>query len=164
MMQENRFYHCQSSKKKNIKPVQKGITNVTSCRSSMLSGMKNILGQLIKCLILLKYCSFLLLCKLLLSTFRSVSKIFHSPLSEPIMIKIFNRILLIHLFQFDLKQCTTTLKRRKIKLKKGEVKLNSVGINLKKVNSIFKKKKSNQNCHPNSPNDIYNNHKYHAHK
>ena len=31
------------------------ITNITSSRSSMLLGMKNFLGQLIKCLISLEY-------------------------------------------------------------------------------------------------------------
>ena len=31
-----------------------------------------------------------------------------------------------HLFQFDFKNCTTTLKRRKIKFSKKEVKLNTV--------------------------------------
>ena len=69
------------------------ITNITSSRSSMLSGMKNFLGHLIKCCISLKsVCLFFLSMKAITM---------HSSISQQtiqysvVMIRNVNRLLLI---------------------------------------------------------------------
>ena len=71
------------------------ITNITSSGSSMLSGMKNFLGQWTQCFISLECCFFLLLWRLLPSTIQSASKTFYIPLLvSAIMIRNANRLLI----------------------------------------------------------------------